>query len=85
LILSLISEASQNGDRLIQVCETIGISKRTYERWCKDYEISEDKRRATMRPEPKNELSREEYQSVLNLEEGIFLKYMCKILNMSFV
>ncbi len=70
MILSLISEASQNCARLIQTCETIGISKRTYERWCKGDEISEDKRKDAIRPEPKNKLSKEKYQSVLNCKKS---------------
>lgn len=52
---------------MIPACETAGISKRTYERWCQDGEVKEDKRRVTIRPEPKNKLSKEEYQSVLNI------------------
>lgn len=60
-------EASTNGARLIPACETAGISKRTYERWCKDGYIKEDRRKIALRPEPKNKLSKEEYQSVLNI------------------
>ncbi len=67
MIVDLVNEASKNGARLIPACETVGISKRTYERWCKDGEVSEDGRKNAIRPEPKNKLSKEEYQSVLNI------------------
>jgi putative transposase len=52
---------------LIPACETAGISKRTYERWCQGGEVKEDKRKTAIRPEPKNKLSKEEYQCVLNI------------------
>lgn len=63
----MIKEASKNGARLIPACETVGISKRTFERWYKDGEIQEDKRKTALRPEPRNKLSKEEYQNVLNI------------------
>lgn len=45
----------------------MGISKRTYERWCRYGSVEEDKRKSCIRPEPKNKLSKEEYQSVVNI------------------
>ena len=62
----LIKEANENGARLIPACDVVGISKRTFERWCKHGSVEEDKRKTCIRPEPQNKLSKEEYQSVLN-------------------
>ncbi|MBD7913073.1 hypothetical protein [Clostridium cibarium] len=44
----------------------MGISKRTFERWCKHGSVEEDKRKSCIRLEPKNKLSKEEDQNVLN-------------------
>ena len=63
----MIKEVSKNGARLIPACKTVGISKWTFERWYKDGEIQEDKRKTALRPEPRNKLSKEEYQNVLNI------------------
>lgn len=52
---------------MIPACETVGISKRTFERWCEGEEIREDRRKTAKRPSPKNKLSDKEYQSVLNV------------------
>ncbi|PPK45566.1 transposase InsO family protein [Clostridium algidicarnis DSM 15099] len=65
-IVELIKEANENGARLIPSCEVCGISKRTFERWRKGGTVNEDKRKSCIRPEPKNKLSKSEYQSVLN-------------------
>lgn len=65
--MTLIREANNNGARLIPCCDTVGISKRTYERWFDDGNIKEDGRKMAIRPEPNNKLSKEEYQSVLNI------------------
>ena len=45
----------------------MGISVRTYERWCKKGVINEDKRPTSERKPPSNKLTDEEYQSVLNV------------------
>jgi len=44
-----------------------GISKRTYERWSAEGGIQADKRPTAIRPEPMNKLTKEEYQSILNI------------------
>ncbi|WP_270301547.1 transposase [Terrisporobacter petrolearius] len=49
-------EANENGARLIPACETVGISKRTYERWYRGGKILEDRRKDAIRPEPSNKL-----------------------------
>ncbi|MEG0502872.1 MAG: helix-turn-helix domain-containing protein, partial [Cellulosilyticaceae bacterium] len=63
----MIEEANANGARLIPACDVVGISKRTFERWRLGDSINEDKRKNCIRPEPKNKLSKEERQSVLNI------------------
>lgn len=45
----------------------MGISTRTYERWCSEGTITEDRRPSAHRPIPRNKLSDEEYQSVLKV------------------
>nr|WP_253197971.1 DDE-type integrase/transposase/recombinase [Clostridium gasigenes] len=63
----MIEEANNHGARLIPACDVVGISKRTFERWRLGDTINEDKRKNCIRPEPKNKLSKEERQSVLNI------------------
>jgi putative transposase len=45
----------------------VGISVRTYERWCSEGGVKEDRRRSAERPAPKNKLTDEEYQSIINI------------------
>lgn len=66
-IVELIKEAFDSGARLTRCCEVVGISIRTYERWISEGSIREDQRPVAERPEPKNKLSEEEYQSVLRV------------------
>lgn len=63
----MIEEANANGARLIPACDVVGISKRTFERWRLGDTVNEDKRKNCIRPEPKNKLSKQERQSVLNV------------------
>ena len=67
----MIKDANTNGARLAPACETAGISKRTFERWCLNGTVQSDKRKTAIRPEPKNKLSKEEYQSVLNVINNV--------------
>ena len=48
-------------------CQTIGLSIRTYQRWVKDSQVSEDKRTTATRPVPHNKLSDEERQQILDI------------------
>ncbi|WP_410506423.1 DDE-type integrase/transposase/recombinase [Haloimpatiens sp. FM7315] len=66
-MVGLVKEANKSGARLSKACEVAGINVRTYERWIKEEKIKEDGRKGALRPEPKNKLSKEEYQSVLNI------------------
>lgn len=63
--VELISEAVEAGARLYKACERLGIHKRTYNRWKKDGYT--DKRTTCERPEPKNKLSQEEQQLILEV------------------
>jgi putative transposase len=65
--VKLIFEARENGARLIPTCEVVGISVRTYERWCKEGNVAEDRRPLAIRKSPTNKLTEEEYQSVLEI------------------
>lgn len=63
----MIEEANANEARLIPAYDVVSISKITFERWRLGDTINEAKRKNCIRPEPKNKLSKEERQSVLNV------------------
>lgn len=63
--VELISEAVDAGARLYKACESLGIHPRTYNRW-KDSDFI-DKRTTCDRPEPKNKLTPEEEQKILEI------------------
>lgn len=67
LAVELIQEANQNGARLTPACEELNISVRTYERWVSEGGIKEDQRPLVPRPEPKNKLTKEEKQEMLEV------------------
>ncbi|WP_186674029.1 helix-turn-helix domain-containing protein, partial [Sporosarcina sp. BP05] len=54
-----------NGARLAKACSELNISVRTYERWVSDGGIKEDQRPHVQRPTPKNKLTEEERQVVI--------------------
>lgn len=63
--VELISEAVESGARLYKACKLLGIHPRTYNRWrVSDYI---DKRTTCERPEPKNKLSKEEKELILEV------------------
>jgi putative transposase len=63
----MIKEARQNGARLKQACNIVGITDRTYQRWVVDDKIKEDQRPYADRPEPANKLTKQEYNSVIKV------------------
>lgn len=63
--VELISEAVNAGARLYKACELLGIHPRTYNRW-RDSDFI-DKRTTCERPEPKNKLTLEEEQEILDI------------------
>jgi transposase-like protein len=63
----MIKEARQNGARLKQACEVVGITDRTYQRWIDGDNIREDQRPYADRLEPANKLTKEEYNSVVKI------------------
>jgi len=67
LVVELIQEASRNGARLAPACEELNISVRTYERWVSEGGVKEDQRPIVSRPEPKNKLTIEEKQEMLEV------------------
>ena len=67
LAVELIEEASQNGARLAPACKELNISIRTYERWVSEGGVKEDQRPIVSRPEPKNKLTIEEKQEMLEV------------------
>ena len=67
LAMELIQEANQNGARLAKACEELNISVRTYERWVAKGGVKEDQRPLAKRPEPKNKLSPEERQEIIEV------------------
>ncbi|NMD71241.1 IS3 family transposase [Bacillus sp. DNRA2] len=67
LAVELIREANQHGARLAEACRELNISVRTYERWISEGGIKEDQRPLVIRPEPKNKLTPEEKQEILEV------------------
>jgi len=67
LAVELIQEANQNGARLASACEELNINVRTYERWVSAGGVQEDQRPHAQRPEPKNKLTKEERQEVIDV------------------
>jgi len=67
LAVELIQEANQNGARLVPACKELNLSVRTYERWVSEGGIKEDQRPIAPRPEPKNKLTKEEKEEILEV------------------
>jgi putative transposase len=67
LAVELIQEANQNGARLALSCRELNISVRTYERWVSEGGIKEDQRPLAIRPQPKNKLTKEEKEEILEV------------------
>jgi len=68
--IKLIDEAVENGARLYKACMELGITDRTYYRWCKlkmETGSCEDLRPSTKRPEPANKISLKEEQTILDI------------------
>lgn len=64
-LVSDIRTARQAGARLNQACSEVGISIRTFERWCRDGEVVADRRPDAERPDCPWALSEAEQQAVL--------------------
>jgi putative transposase len=67
LAVELLQEANQNGARLVPACKELNISVRTYERWVTEGGIKEDQRPHAIRPEPKNKLTLDEKNEILEV------------------
>ncbi len=65
--IELIQEANRNGARLANACKELNISGRTYQRWIKEGDVKENQRPLAERPEPKNKLTLEERQEIINI------------------
>lgn len=65
--ISLIKEAVDAGAREKLACEELGISQRTLQRWRSYLSPDEDQRPFAQRPEPKNKLSQDEKQEILDI------------------
>ena len=61
----LIKETTAAGARTFMVCEEMGLSMRTYQRWTRDGKVKADGRPGAARPEPRNKLTPEEREDVL--------------------
>lgn len=68
-VMSMFEEAVNSGARRNKVCEIIGISERTLQRWQPKggSEITADKRPTAEHPVPHNKLSESEIQEVLRI------------------
>ncbi len=64
MAISLLNEAVHDGARLFKACAILGISVRTYKRWCHPDGL--DDRRGLIQHKPANKLSQAEYNHVLS-------------------
>ena len=64
--VTLIDEARSAGARLERACAEIGITRRTYSRWCQGDGVRCDGRPAAVRPEPANKLTDAERQEIVD-------------------
>lgn len=64
LIIELVNSAIQSGASKEKACKIVGINPKTLDRW---QDTLEDKRPLSTRPEPKNKLTLEEEQNILNI------------------
>lgn len=67
--IQLIEEAVSNGARLSKACSELGFPERTYYRWkalIKETGSAQDRRPGAKHPDPKNKLSSQERQEVLD-------------------
>ena len=62
--IKLVEQAVTSGARQQLVCEEIGISVRTLQRWCKDGAPEADQRPLAKRPEPANKLTKAECKDI---------------------
>jgi len=67
-VVKLINEVRKAGARLNLACKVAGITERTYLRWIyKGDTVKADRRPLANRSEPKNKLSKKEYNSVVKV------------------
>ena len=62
----LIKEAMNAGARTASACREMGISMRTFQRWTREGDVRTDGRPDAYRPAPKNKLTPQERQAVLD-------------------
>jgi len=65
--VELIEEACQTGARKEKACAELGIDVRTYRRWMSGGEVRSDGRPQAVRPAPKNKLTEDERQKILEI------------------
>lgn len=66
LAVKLINQARVDGARLAPACAVLNISERTYQRWIKEGSVKKDKRPHAKRPTPKNKITKEERDEIIN-------------------
>lgn len=67
LAVELIQEANGSGARIQKACQELNISERTYQRWVADGDVKVDQRPTAKRKEPKNKLSPEEREEIIEV------------------
>ena len=67
ITVELINEARTAGARLAPACKILNISERTYQRWTKEGGVAIDQRPLADRPQPKNKLSEQERNMIIDL------------------
>ncbi|WP_339491645.1 IS3 family transposase [Pseudomonas sp. EA_15y_Pfl2_R67] len=67
LLVTWVNEAQVAGARKIRACQEVGLSLRTLQRWTETGAVQADARTTTVRPTPRNALSKIERQAILTL------------------
>src|SRR5699024_10578083 len=76
LAVELIQEANRNGARLALACKELDISVRTYQRWVEEGGVKEDQRPLAVRPEPKNKITEEEKEKMVEIVKANEFGYL---------
>lgn len=67
IIIKLVEEAVASGVSQQLACEEVGISVRTFQRWCKAGKHGADQRPLSKRPQPANKLTEAERKEILEI------------------
>ena len=65
--VTLVKKAVTAGASRYKACKELGITVRTYQRWSHGDDVKRDGRPMAVRPKPRNQLSQEERQAIIEI------------------